>query len=225
MKHDPVQEWVPLLPEENQLPTFVRELESTGILELEAPASLTGRKFYVTCRRIENPYVTKPVSNVKFAQMGAWAAGFTSAYILNILEEIPDSGEFIPVAYRDVRIAEMESGIRASGNMAVNRHFKSGTVFSTSVATALAQSDEKVTLNGVEVEGIYRGHGFGKLLTALELELLRQKGVQSLELPGVSDALMGILKKVKVEVGVSIDISTLETGLYTDLAKTFLPKK
>ncbi len=69
----------------------------------------------------------------------------------------------------------------------------------------------------------WRGKGLGKLLTGLELELLRQRKVDQLSLESQTEAIRGVFRQVSAQER-SLDLRSVPPERYLDLVVPFLPK-
>ena len=78
--------------------------------------------------------------------------------------------------------------------------------------------------HGIPPETSWQKKGLGKLLVGLELELLRQRGVEKLELQSLSSELEAIFAKVPHTNDV-IAIQNIPRSIYAALAAPFLPMK
>ncbi len=233
---------------------FVRKLLETGVEKLETPTTLKGREFYITCRTIDNTELSKNINDM--------GNGFTTAYIINLFEKIPpQTGNLIPIGYRDVKTKDYSSSeikkIKASGNFSVKQNFREGSTdnFDSNFKPALQLADRIRSLNGIEILDLsvpnsskdikniieylksynlaentsWRKIGLGKLLIGIELELLKQKKADELDLPSLSDDARYIFAKLLKANGLNersqfITLSKIEPKTYYDLVTPFITK-
>ncbi len=245
---------------------FVRPLIEDGVQPIRLPND-PDRSFFLVSRKIKNPAIsTQTVDKQTFSQLGKWAAGFTSAWILDIIEEIPPgSKHYIPVGHRDLRVARFDDGnVIASGNMNVNRGLarKTPNHLSPEFAHACQEADALWGMNGIDVlpsmnealspnydevdvekerlAGFFTKHkispdqswrrlGLGKLLTGVEMELLRQLNVERLEAPSVSESLRGIHESLytvaDMDAHSRVVLSRIPQDRYVSMIDPFIPKE
>lgn len=228
-----------VVPERVGVDGWIDELIKTGLQELKPPQGMENRKFILVLRRADGNTTRKYVSTKDVFERGEWT-NVNEVAILDILEETVENDEvrYKKVGWKDYRIARCLDGTAANGN-------RGSRLYTTYENPWPYQDNSKRDrlskiafkdlvsgyIDGLRVEDEYQGYGFGKLLAAVGVEVLKKIGVDEINFHGrLSNRALPIMKSLGHRPEVvenktyNQPISEFSTSKAEDYIKPFIQK-
>lgn len=171
---------------------WIKELLEKGYQRVQSPQQAANKNFILTARRAKTEGYAGGVTKKTVFFHSDWN-GVNEVFVLDIFEEIAsgDSLTYKPVGHRDYRIARLADGVIAGGNRGARRHELTRNSFNDEQPKdpllsklPFREVDKEGYINGVDVGEEYRGLGFGKLLAASSMVVLKQLGVEEEDFNG-----------------------------------------
>lgn len=182
--------------EQERIKAFIQELVKIGRVELVFPLNLQDKQFFLRFREI--PHKMSPsglsVSPENVFEANRWN-GVTSHQMIDLFEKNrgeEDSGA-LPIGHIDFNVARFKDIAIANGNKSA----RDVCIQDMDKENTLSQKTDPLWVNGIDVLDNRRGMGFGRLLSAVGLSVLKESGVGELDFHGaLSEKYQPILKEL-----------------------------
>ena len=213
-----------------EIKNLVEQLRTQGWVELQPPQTDPEIRLIAACRFLTNPDKKQAARATKEqTQAGYLWHGFTEGFIIDLIAETPlHSGMFVPVGHSDTKIVHSSDQVKyawADGDQAIDRALLKRwgvNPLPAPLEKALTRSDEEWMINGIDLTEKWRNKGMGKLLIGLQLELLRQKNIQTLTAAEISRDLSRTIKALPVLKN-EMTLAAIPEEIINSFIRPFLP--
>lgn len=235
---------------------FVRQLLEMGQAEIVVPLGQESKKIILTCRVFSNPnpnligsgdrfvgfteaFIINLFEEVSDSAVKFLPIGHRDFKTVLIGEEMRASGNFAVSPQTGIASHNFSQSLNKSMELADRIFSMNGIEIVDSPDKASGTSDDidyqlfrkVLEENNLPTNQSWRHLGLGKFLIGLELEILKQKGVKSLEIFSLSEYLEPIFEKIFAQSQPTdsrkdhLDLSKVKPEIYADFVDRFIPKE